>query len=471
MTRSTLHTGVVLMFAAAALAAGMRPAAAQGFGLYEQGACAMGRAGAGVASPCADGSAVFFNPAGLALTTGARVASIGFTGIAPRGNFTNTGTSAVSPLEDHTYFAPSGYAAAPLGKRAVLGVGVFAPYGLTVDWPTTSEGRFLSYRTSLQSVYIQPTVAFRLNDQVLVGGGLDITRTSLDFRKRIDLSTQLLCTSSGCVTTPFGTPLTFAVIGVPPGTDFADSDLSGSGVKLGGHVGVIVRPNDRFSIGARYMTRQSVGIDNGTLTITQVPTNFRLPVTLGPGLPAGTPIDPLLAPNFAAGQALSNQTASTTLPLPDQFVAGIAAHVSDPLMIFVDYQYTHWKLLDQLVIASQFLPTTTIVLNYQDAQGVRAGGEYKLRMATVRGGVDVHSAASPDESVTPLLPEGQRQEVAAGVSLPVGRVGSIDLAYMFIHQSDRNGRTVDAAVPTTALNNGQFHYNANLFGASFAVKF
>src|SRR6267143_6759830 len=45
---------------------------AQGFGLYEQGACAMGRAGTGVAAPCNDGSAIFFNPAGLAGLQGGR---------------------------------------------------------------------------------------------------------------------------------------------------------------------------------------------------------------------------------------------------------------------------------------------------------------------------------------------------------------------------------------------------------------
>src|SRR2546428_5879234 len=44
---------------------------AQGFGIYEQGTCAMGRAGTGVAAPCADGSAIFFNPAGLAGLKGA----------------------------------------------------------------------------------------------------------------------------------------------------------------------------------------------------------------------------------------------------------------------------------------------------------------------------------------------------------------------------------------------------------------
>src|SRR6266540_1810437 len=60
---------------------------AQGFGIYEQGTCSMGRAGTGVAAPCADGSAMFFNPAGLAGMTG-KVATIGVTLLDVQGSLT-----------------------------------------------------------------------------------------------------------------------------------------------------------------------------------------------------------------------------------------------------------------------------------------------------------------------------------------------------------------------------------------------
>src|SRR5713226_10534643 len=61
---------------------------AQGFGIYEQGTCAMGRAGTGVAAPCSDGSAIFFNPAGLAGLKGGR-ATIGVTLLDVQGGFTD----------------------------------------------------------------------------------------------------------------------------------------------------------------------------------------------------------------------------------------------------------------------------------------------------------------------------------------------------------------------------------------------
>jgi hypothetical protein len=49
----------------------------------------------------------------------------------------------------------------------------------------------------------------------------------------------------------------------------------------------------------------------------------------------------------------------------------------------------------------------------------------------------------------------------------------VDIAYQFIHQQDRRGRTTDGglAVPTPAVNNGLFHYYANLLGVSWVWTF
>ena len=420
----------------------------------------MGRAGAGVAAPCNDGSAIFFNPAGLALEKAA-VVSAEVTGIAPRGNFTNSTTSLVSAMNDRTIAAPAAYGAMPIGANVVVGVGVFAPYGLVTDWPNTSEGRFLGYFSSIKSYYVQPTIAARF-DRVLVGGGVDISHTTLELRRRVDLSTTPIA----------GTPLTFGAIGVPRGSDFADIDLTGSANHVGGHVGVIVKATDRVSFGARYLFRQQVDVDNGNVTVTQIPTNLALRVPL-PGLPAGTPIDAVVRPAFAPGGTLSNQTATTTLPLPDQFVAGVAISPTKEFTLFVDYQHTHWSLFDTITIVNQFAPPTVLVESYRDTNGVRIGGEYTIGGTTVRAGFDAHNAGAPDQSVTPVLPEAPRREFAAGVTLPLGSIVRLDLAYMFVNQSDRAGRSTDGglAVPTAALNNGTFHYFANLFSVGFSLHF
>ncbi len=67
----------------AALPSGL---AGQGFGVYEHNTCTMGRAGVSAARPCADGSAIYFSPAGLAGLTGNRL-SLGVTLIGAHGSF------------------------------------------------------------------------------------------------------------------------------------------------------------------------------------------------------------------------------------------------------------------------------------------------------------------------------------------------------------------------------------------------
>jgi long-chain fatty acid transport protein len=447
---------IVGVFGASLLAmlGAVSPAHAQGYGLYEQSTCQMARGGAGVAAPCDDGSAVFFNPAGLALDR-RPVVSGGITGVAPRGTFTNTATSLVSTLNSKTYAAPAVYGAVPIGKRLVIGAGLFAPYGLTTDWPTTSEGRFLGYYSSVKSIYLQPTVAVKVTDALLVGGGIDITHTSADLRQRVDLAALPIT----------GTPLTFAAIGVPGGTDFADVRLTGHANHVGAHVGVLVKAGRRLSFGARYLSGQTVSIDNGSLAATQIPTNLTLRVPLGPTLPAGTPIDLIVASVFRTGGVLSTQAASTGLPLPDQVVGGVAFDATERLKVLADYQYTHWSMFDVLTVTPEFGASEVTQEQYGNTSGIRVGAEYTGRAAVLRGGFDAHDAAAPDQTVTPRLPEAARWELAGGAGIPANGRVRVDLAYLYVHQQDRAGRSGELP------NNGEYHYYANLFSAQLAIRF
>src|SRR6267378_4816141 len=83
---------------------------AQGFGIYEQGTCAMGRAGTGVAAPCSDGSAIFFNPAGLAGLKGGH-ATIGVTLLDVQGGFTDDILQQTTRLNDPFIAIPQVYVA------------------------------------------------------------------------------------------------------------------------------------------------------------------------------------------------------------------------------------------------------------------------------------------------------------------------------------------------------------------------
>lgn len=443
-----------------------RPALAQGYGIYEHGTCAMGRAGTGVASPCDDGSSIFFNPAGLALSQGA-VLSAGGTLIAPSGGFENEITGVKTDMNDRVYPVPHLYYTRPLNQRLVFGFGLFVPYGLETDWPEDFEGRFLGYKSRLQGFYFQPTIAARLTDRILVGGGVDFTYLKVGLHQHLDLA--------GVPLPPPAPPgATFANLGILSGTDFANADLEGSAWNMGANLGIIWQATDKLSFGFRFLTRQNVEVDGADVKFTQISTGDTLAAGNPFGVPAGTPLDAVLAPRFLADSLLGDQEGATRITLPEQLVFGVAYQLTPRVKLLFDYQHVNWEVFDVLVLNFERAGQRTIVENYHKSDGFRLGGEYAWKPGTTfRAGVLRHSEAAPDQTVTPNLPEGPRTEFTLGFGTRLSHNLRVDLAYQYIDQADRRGRTTDAgmAAPTTAANNGLYTFNAHLFGATFALAF
>jgi long-chain fatty acid transport protein len=465
-----MRRSAVLCAAALLAAIAIAPSArAQGFSVYEHDACIMARGAAGVAAPCNQASAVFFNPA--AIIGGATKWNVqaGVTLIAPTGNFTDSASGGQSTLKKHTFPVPAGYLTYQVSPRLAVGVGGFAPYGLTTDWPTGYPGRYMAYKTTIASIYVQPTVAYAITPGIQIGVGADYVHSSAQVHRRIDAST-LPAT---------GQSFTLASLGVPVGTDMGDAlfDVSGSG--WGGHIGLLIKATDRLSLGARYLSRVKINF-TGTATFTPVATGIVLPAgNPFPGVPGGTPLDALLASAFATGGALSKQNATTTITMPDQIVAGLAYKVMSSLSVMADWQHTNWSVFKTLPLNLTIAPSLSEYENFHATDAFRVGLDWQATSrVAIRAGALKHNGASPAETVTPILPEGDRVEATLGAGIELMPRLRLDLAYEYVGQQDRHGRMVDppaGVTPTaanlSALNSGLFHFTANLFGASLALGF
>jgi long-chain fatty acid transport protein len=447
---------------------------AQGFGIYEQGACAMGRAGTGVAAPCADGSAMFFNPAGLAGLTGRHV-TVGVTLIDVHGGFTDDIFRQETGIDNPIIPIPQAYVTYAATPKLGVGVGLFAPYGLQTRWPLSFDGRFSGYKNHLQSVYVQPTVAYQVTQSLSLGGGLDIVFGKVELNQRLDLAeapVDALGLAPGTV--PPGT--VFGQFGIAPGTDFANARLEATKTTVTAHWGGILKVNDRLSIGGRYLMHAKFDYE-GTADFTPVQTNLVVPADLTVGtttIPRGTPVDGLTLPLF--NTLLANQPVATQITNPEQVVFGFAYRLRDDWTLLADYQFTRWgKRFSVLKIDFGTAPDRTLYERYENTNGVRLGAEWvKDAKLTFRGGYVYHGGAAPPETVTPLLPEGDRNEFAAGATVQLARGLSADVAYQFIKQNDRRGRTREAlggVPPTTGLNRGVYTFSAHLFGVSLSYTF
>lgn len=442
-----------------------RPAEAQGYSVNEHGSCAMGRGGTGVASPCADGSAIFYNPAGLILPQGKGVASGGATFIAPTGDFTNSTTGEVSTLVDQTTPVPALYVGYGLSDNATIGFGVFAPYGLAIEWPTTAEGRFLGYFSSIKGIYFQPTFGLKASDRLSFGLGFDIASSSVELKQRVDLADQLV---------PGGGGIKFANLGIAYGTDFANVQLTGNDISLGFHLGAIAKITDGLSFGIRYLSKQTVNVDDGQATITQVATGLVLAPGNPLGLPAGTPIDALVAGQFQPGGSLVDQTGTAILPYPAQLNMGLTLQATDKLRLLGDVGIQFWEVWETLPLNFSIIGEETLVEDYRNTTTWRLGAEYMIgSKSTARLGIIAHNAAAPDQTVTPNLPEAARTEFTAGFGSHLSERFGFDLAYQYIDQADRQGRSGNGgmAAPTAAVNDGVYTFKANLVGVTLTYSF
>ena len=106
--------------------------------------------------------------------------------------------------------------------------------------------------------------------------------------------------------------------------------------------------------------------------------------------------------------------------------------------------------------------------------GYGAGWPIAWQGWALRGGYLYHGGASPPETVTPLLPEGSRNEFTLGVGYAINDMFSFDFAYQYLKQNDRRGRTRDPIEdegPSTDLNSGLYSFKAHLFGATLVLHF
>ena len=135
-----------------------------------------------------------------------------------------------------------------------------------------------------------------------------------------------------------------------------------------------------------------------------------------------------------------------------------------------DYQLVVWGWFNELVLdfENPTTPDITLYEGYEDTHGFRVGVEHTpSEKLTLRGGYLYHTAAAPAETVTPLLPEGARNEVTLGVGLALSKALHADLAYQYIKQNDRRGRVHEATVG----NSGLYTFSAHLLGATVVLSF
>lgn len=156
--------------------------------LYFDNASGLGNAYAGEAAIAEDASTEYFNPAGLMLIHHRQVATGGVLGRFD-GHFVGTDTFTIPGVASiqQTGFTngrpsygpyPFVYYAQPINNCLAFGFGILTPFGIGVSIPEYSRVRYAGTRFVMFVLDASPAIAYRLNDKVSLGIGLDFQTLS-----------------------------------------------------------------------------------------------------------------------------------------------------------------------------------------------------------------------------------------------------------------------------------------------------
>lgn len=354
----------------------------------------MGHTGVGLLS---DATTVLFNPGGISFLDSSTCFNVGISFIFPRvtylapypGNYTtetvhNTGT----PF--------SVYAAWKIKKVKGLsfGFGCYTPFGSKQQWEDDWIGQFLIREIDLQTIFLQPTFSYKINDKLGVGAGFVYAFGSFGLRKGVPVQDST--------------------------ESYGEGSLLGKASGMGYNLGIYFKPNEKLSFGLDYRSAVKTSVDNGNA-------EFKVPPSLE--------------------QYFPTTTFSTSIKLPSVLTLG-AGYTSNGLRIAVDINYVGWSSYDSLIIDfadnTEKLDDLHSARKYKNSFIFRVGGEYRINdMFSARLGTYYDMTPVQDGYLTPETPDVNKLGITSGLSIRPKSNISIDLSFLFVEGKERYDKNLE----------------------------
>jgi long-chain fatty acid transport protein len=465
------------------LTAALEPRAfSSAFAINELGARAQGMAGTFTAI-ADDGSAMFFNPAGLAMQkrTAFEMHNLVVVGLfrftpseVPNGQVVpEKGYAGL--VRPHFIAVANSYAVLPVSPKMTFGMGIFAPFGLAANFTNFNDGdpaltkfpaRFAGTRGRLESIWFQPTVGYQLSPNSSIGLGVALVHTHL-FLERSILN-------------PLDDGTEFGKI-------FAPVVLPGISTGLAGPSIARLLPEGRFRAAA---TSNAPGFSVGYLHSFpdrkfKIGLSWRSPVVHHLNGEAAFAFNPggALVPFLPADKALSvlfpNQKIKANFVTPGNYSIGISTTRWRNLLVAADFELQEFsKFKDLPINFSQTKDTATpaesrLVFDFHNSYQIKFGVEKPAAFdkkflkfnGTVRAGYSFDHTPVPDKSTGPIFPDSSRNNFTVGATQ---RSGNMDLT-LFYQAMFMIHRTTNVAANDFQFTNGLYHNFAHLAGAGITL--
>lgn len=349
---------------------------AGGLYMYETGTSDIGFAGAGTAARAEDASTVYANPAGMTRLQGNQLTVAGQV-LYGDAEFKQDGQGLLTGSNPGNAIGwmPGGsaYYSHGISDRLKLGMAFYGNYGLALKFGSQWAGRNLMDQTVLMAGTLQPTVAYRVNDQWSLGAGLTANYGYFKLQ-RVEIA---------------GTGKKF---------DAQDHDW-----QYGARLGVMFEPSKTTRIGVVWTS--------------EIEYNFDVDMTIRGILPGVTHTFPTKINTYA----------------PQQLMASAYHRLNDRWAITGNLGWQEWSKFSQSS-AEAFGSTATSSLKVQDTWHVALGAQYQYNAKTrVNAGVAYDNSMYKSQNQTSFaLPNGTTWRFGTGVQYVLSPQSDLGLAFEYL---------------------------------------
>lgn len=413
--RTWIHRRALVPAAlAATLGAWSIQAHPAGFALFEQNASGLGNAFAGAAAVAEDASTIYFNPAGMTRIRGRQVVGA-VSLINVKITFENDGASTV-PLGQipgggnggdagDLAAVPAGYLSWELNPNKLwLGVGVGGPFGLATDWEDGWIGRFHAIESSVEAININPSLAWKVNEQFSLGAGISFQRLKATFSNAVPYTAL-----AGLLGIP----------GVPIGSEGV-AEIEGDSWATGWNLGATWQVTPATRLGFAYRSKIEHDVE-GDVSFASRPAQLALVVPDG--------------------------DVKAKVELPDTASIAVVHDLDARWQLLADYTWTGWSSIPELAILRPTGQTVSRVdLAFEDSWRLALGANYRMDDRwTLRFGFAFDNTPVKDEKRTPRLPDMDRKWLSVGAQYRASQQLAFDLGFTYIFSSDASSELTSAS--------------------------
>jgi len=440
-------------------------ASAAGFAVSEKSVKGLGSAFAGGAASAEDASTVYYNPAGMTRLSGIQV-DAGLSAIAYSFEATDKGSPTVlTPLLSvnlsggnggdggMTKAIPGLFYTQSINDNLTAGIGITAPFGLGTEYEAGWVGRYHTIKSDVMTIDINPSIAYRINDQVSIGLGISAQYLDAELGNAIDIGTIV---NAHPQLNAFAAPL-----GILPQNADGNVVLTADDWSYGFNVGILFELSDKSRLGFSYRSKTAFEVAGDAV--------FETPAS------ANVPLAALGNATLAQTLGMTNTTGTAKIDMPGALSASVYHELDNGLALMADLTWMNWSVLEELRVKfGNGADDNVTTFSWDDTWRMAVGAAKAINdQLTIRCGLAYDPTPIPNPNVrTPRVPDADRTWFSLGGSYKMSEKMGLDFGYTYIMSSST---TIEKTPTGEDMFRGGLQMDiegsSHIFGAALSMAF